>query len=244
MRFLSGWTVYQFKALCFRLSTAPQVFTRVFAAVSAWAHSHGMRLLRYLDDWMVLAFSETEAKKNVQDLLSLCHSLGIVINEEKSDLVPSQTANYLGMTIDTGAARIFPSLARVEKFLSLAETFCTLSSSPRSALAGGFGSPGFAGKVGSSQSTSNALCAVAFEDTLVSQVRSSLAPGTTVLGGEGGSVLVDGAGPSSQGGSIRDTGSGSTPVLGHISVEVGRTPPRSLCVWGVVGAEVAAHQSF
>ena len=129
LRFLSGGTVYQFKALCFGLSTAPQVFTRVFAVVSAWAHSHGIRLLRYLDDWLVLAASESEAKKNVQDQLSLCHSLGIVINE-KSDLVPSQTANCLGMTIDTGAARIFPSLAWVEKFLSVVETFCTLSAPP------------------------------------------------------------------------------------------------------------------
>ena len=111
LRFLSEWTVYQFKALCLGLSNAPQVFTSVFAAVSAWAHSHGIRLLRYLDDWLVLASSETEARQNVQDLLSLCHSLGIMINEGKSDLIPSQTANYLGVTIDTGAARIFPSLA-------------------------------------------------------------------------------------------------------------------------------------
>ena len=129
LRFLSEGTVYQFKARCFGLSTAPQVFTKVFAAVSAWAHSHGIRLLWYLDDWLVLASSEVEAKKNVQDLLLLCRSLGIVINE-KSDLIPSQTANYLGMTIDTGAANIFPSLARVEKFLSVAETFCTMSAPP------------------------------------------------------------------------------------------------------------------
>ena len=66
---------------------------------------------------------------NAQDLLSVCHSLGIMINE-KSDLVPPQTANYLGMTIDTGAARIFLSLARVEKFLSVAEMFCAMSAPP------------------------------------------------------------------------------------------------------------------
>ena len=66
-------------------------------------------------------------KRNFQDLLSLCHSLGIVINKEKSDLIPLQTANYLGMTIDTGAARIFPALARVDKFLSVAERFRALS---------------------------------------------------------------------------------------------------------------------
>ena len=119
--------MYQFKALCFELSTSPQVFTRVFAVIFAWAHSRGIRLPWYLDDWLVLASLEAVAKKNVHDLLSLCHSFGIVINEEKSDLFPSQTANYLGMTIDTGAAKIFPALARVEKFLSVVERFCALS---------------------------------------------------------------------------------------------------------------------
>ena len=89
LRFTSEGTVYQFRALCFGLSTAPQVFTRVFTVVSAWAHSHGIRLLRYLDDWLILASSEREAKQAVQSLLSLCRTLGIVINEKKSDLVPS-----------------------------------------------------------------------------------------------------------------------------------------------------------
>ena len=115
--------------------------------------------------------------------------------------------------------------------------------SPCSALAGGFGSPGFAGETGSSQSTLNALSAVAFEDALVPRVRSSLPSSAFVPGGEGGFVLVDGEGPSSHGGSIRDTHSRSTPVLGRISVGEGRTPPRSGSVWDAVGAEVAAHQS-
>ena len=84
---------------------------------------------RYLGDWLVVAASKVEAKKNVQDLLSIRHSFGIVINE-KSDLVPSQTAHYLGMTIDAEAARIFPSLVRVENFLSVAEMFSTMSATP------------------------------------------------------------------------------------------------------------------
>ena len=130
LRFMSEGTVYQFKALCFGLSTAPQVFTRVFAAVSAWAHSRGIRLLRYLDDWLVLSSSEKKAKESIRELLSLCRTLGIVINEKKSDLVPSQSAKYLGMTIDTGAGKVFPSLARVEKFLTIAESFCSMQSPP------------------------------------------------------------------------------------------------------------------
>ena len=53
-----------------------------------------------------------------------------MINEKKSDLMPSQSAKYLGMTIDTGAGKVFPSLARVEKFLTVAERFCTMQSPP------------------------------------------------------------------------------------------------------------------
>ena len=49
---------------------------------------------------------------------------------EKTDLVPLQTAKYVGMTIDTEASKVFPSLARVEKFLTVAESFCTMDAPP------------------------------------------------------------------------------------------------------------------
>ena len=109
-------------------------------------------------------------------------------------------------------------------------------------MTGAFGAPGVAGEVGSLQSSLNALPAVAFEDALVSRVGSSLAPGASVPGGERGSVLVDGAGPSSPVCLIRDASSEPSPVLRRVSVGVGRTPPR-LFVWIVVGGgEVVAHQ--
>ena len=56
--------------------------------------------------------------------------------------------------------------------------------SPSSTLAGDFGTPGFAGETSSSQSTLNALFAVAFEDALVSRVGSSLPPSAFLPGGE------------------------------------------------------------
>ena len=56
---------------------------------------------------------------------------------------------------------------------------------------------------------------------------------------------MDGGVPSSQGGLIWDTRSGSTPVLGRVSVGAGRTPPRSCRVRVVVGAgEVATKSVF
>ena len=57
LRFIFRDTVYQFQALCFGLSTAPQVFTRVMAPVSAILHSLGIRMRRYLDDWLIQSCS-------------------------------------------------------------------------------------------------------------------------------------------------------------------------------------------
>ena len=116
--------------------------------------------------------------------------------------------------------------------------------SPGSALAGDPRSPGFARAPGSSRSSSDALIAVAAEDALVPRVRPSLASGGFAGGSETGSVLVDGEVPSIDGGSIRDTYAGSSPVFGRVFVGVGRSPPRSKRVRGVVRpGEVAAHQS-
>ena len=113
-----------------------------------------------------------------------------------------------------------------------------------SALAGDPWSPCFARAAGSSRSSSDALLAVASEDTLVPRVRPSLASGGFAGGSETGSVLVDGEGPSLDRGSIRDTCAGSSPVFGRVLLGVGRSPPRSTRVRGVVRpGEVAPHQS-
>ena len=100
------------------------------SSVSVGAHSRNSASLRYLDDWLVLASSETKARQHVQDLLLLCRDLEIVVNEEKSDLVPSRSASYLGMTIDTVAGKVSPSRARVEKFFRLAGNFVKMNSPP------------------------------------------------------------------------------------------------------------------
>ena len=97
--------------------------------------------------------------------------------------------------------------------------------SPGPALAGDSGSPGFAGTVGSSWSSSDALLAVASEDAVVPRVRPSLASGGFAGGSETGSVLVDGEGSPVDGGSIRGTCAGSAPVFGRVFVGVGCSPP-------------------
>ena len=61
LRFVVYGQVYQFRGLCFGFSTAPQVFTWVMALVSLLLHHMDIRLLHYLDDWLILTFSHQEA---------------------------------------------------------------------------------------------------------------------------------------------------------------------------------------
>ena len=122
--------VYQFRALCFGLSTAPQVFTRVFALVSEWAHGRGVHLLHYVDDWPVVA--QSRKLLHHQSLLQLCNDLGIVINWEKSDLQLSTPLQYFGMTIDTSLKRVFLLQARLVPLREVASSFLSLPSPPAS----------------------------------------------------------------------------------------------------------------
>ena len=116
--------------------------------------------------------------------------------------------------------------------------------SPSSALSGDPWSPGFARAAGPSRSPSDAHFTVASEGALVPRVRPSLSSSALATGSETGPVLVDGEGSSLDGGSIRDTCAGSSPVFGRVLFGMGRSPSRSTRVRGVVRpGEVAAHQS-
>ena len=131
LRFTAGGKTRQFRVLCFGLSTAPQVFTRVMAPVSGFLHQPGIRMLWYLDDWLILASSQEEACWARDKVLSLCQELGIIVNPEKSTLTPSQTIVYLGIRMDSQTFRASATPSRIEKFFSIAEEF--LSSKVQSA---------------------------------------------------------------------------------------------------------------
>ena len=124
LRFMVGGKVYQFKVLCFGLSTAPQVFTRVMAPVSAILHRMGLRLRRYLDDWLLQVSSREQVLLALRTVLRLCRSLGIVI--------PTQQMVFLGVILDSTTFRASPALKRVEKLLSIGDVFLSCVSQPAS----------------------------------------------------------------------------------------------------------------
>ena len=70
-RFIWQGTVFQYRSLCFGLSSAPRIFTKVMKPVIEWIRSMGIRCVIYLDDILLLASSAEEARKNTQLTLDL-----------------------------------------------------------------------------------------------------------------------------------------------------------------------------
>ena len=122
--------MYQFRVLCFGLTTAPQVFTRIMAPVAAILHKYGIRMLRYLDDWLILASSKQACLKARDRLLQVCTKLGIQVNLSKSSLVPTQSLVYLGMEIQSRPFIALPTPTRVDNLLRLEEEFLSTPSPP------------------------------------------------------------------------------------------------------------------
>ena len=88
LSFLLRDTVYQFQALCFGLSTAPQVFTWIMAPVSAILHSLGIRMRRYLDAWLVQYSSQESLLEDLLTVLRICYVWGL-------SSIPGSPTSYL-----------------------------------------------------------------------------------------------------------------------------------------------------
>ena len=84
----------------------------------------------YLDDWLLNPATHQEALEQTSWLKSLCRKLGLVLDLEKSDLIPSQVATYLGIELDTLAGLARPSHKRVTNWLSVVEGFTAQQSPP------------------------------------------------------------------------------------------------------------------
>nr|XP_061795427.1 uncharacterized protein LOC133586985 [Nerophis lumbriciformis] len=123
LRFAYRGRHWQFRVLPFGLSLSPRVFTRVVRAGLAPLQSVGMKILPYLDDWLLCAPSRAQAYGDTAVLLAHVDRLGIRVNLGKSCLVPSQQATFLGVSLDSVAMLARPSSRRVEAALRLLSHF-------------------------------------------------------------------------------------------------------------------------
>ena len=119
LRFCYKAQVFQFTSLPFGLATAPQVFTMIVKEVKLMALSRGLRIHQYLDDWLIRSQSQEEAQVNTQAVVELTQSLGWIINQEKSELKPTQVFSFVGYEYHLDSALVKPTQERWLKLQDL-----------------------------------------------------------------------------------------------------------------------------
>ncbi len=76
------------QVLPFGLSLSPRVFTKVAEAALVPLREQGVRILNYLDDWLILAQSWDQLCEHRDRVLSHLSQLGLQVNWEKSRTLP------------------------------------------------------------------------------------------------------------------------------------------------------------
>ena len=123
LRFTLRGRVYQFKALPFGLSTSPFVFTRLMEVIATFLRRRAITLHSYLDDWLARNQNRRRLLEHRQFILSLINSLGLIINYEKSDLVPAQVFTFIGMEFLTHTNIVRVPQSRQMKILETVRMF-------------------------------------------------------------------------------------------------------------------------
>ncbi len=119
LKFAFEGKVYQFKVLPFGVATAPYVFTRIVRAMAAKCRMAGIQFHHYIDDWLIVADSPQQATDQAGFVLRLATSLGWIPNWAKSQLVPTQTFEYVGVQYDLSMGVALPPQKRVIKTIQL-----------------------------------------------------------------------------------------------------------------------------
>ncbi len=101
LRFMFEGRAYQYMVLPFGLSLSPSVFTKVAEAALVPLTEQGVRILNYLDDWLILTQSLDQLCEHRDLVLSHLSQLGLRVNWEKSKLSPMQKISFLGMELDS-----------------------------------------------------------------------------------------------------------------------------------------------
>ncbi len=83
------------------LSLSPRVFTKVVEGARTTLWEVGVRILNYLDDWLILAQSREQLGNHRDLVLRHLSQLGLRVNWEKSKLSPVQRISFLGVELDS-----------------------------------------------------------------------------------------------------------------------------------------------
>ncbi|KAI2649255.1 Transposon Ty3-G Gag-Pol polyprotein [Labeo rohita] len=109
---------YQYRVLPFGLALSPRTFTKCVDAALVPLRLQGIRILNYIDDWLILAASESLAARHRDVVLAHMKTLGLRLNVKKSVLSPLQRTTYLGVVWDSTTMQARLSPARIVSILT------------------------------------------------------------------------------------------------------------------------------
>ncbi len=130
LRFAFEGRAYQYKVLPFGLSLSPRVFTKVAEAALVPLREQGVRILNYLDDWLILAQSQDQLCEHRDMVLSHLSQLGLQVNWEKSKLSPVQRISFLGRELDSVSQTARLTQERAQSVLNCLNTFKNRTAAP------------------------------------------------------------------------------------------------------------------
>ncbi|KAK7909311.1 hypothetical protein WMY93_013995 [Mugilogobius chulae] len=106
-----------------RSVTFAQVLRQVCGSCSRALQARGLRVLPYLDDWLICAPTYSQVVRT--PTLSSKHvaRLGLRVNLDKSNLIPSQRSVFLGIALDSIAMTARPSDKRIDSIVEMLPDF-------------------------------------------------------------------------------------------------------------------------
>lgn len=95
-------SLFGFVRLCFELSSAPLTFTKLVKPIVTFFRGRGVRIIVYLDDFLILKQSKEGAEKDFMRTVCLLQKCGFLNNWEKSiGIRASQVREFLGVVINS-----------------------------------------------------------------------------------------------------------------------------------------------
>ncbi|KAI7790836.1 hypothetical protein IRJ41_002448 [Triplophysa rosa] len=101
LRFAYQGVCYEFTVLPFGLSLSPRVFCLCAEAGLAPLRIAGLRILTYIDNWLIIADSAEEVMEDTRRVIAHITSLGFRVNKSKSNFSPSHITVFLGRSAGT-----------------------------------------------------------------------------------------------------------------------------------------------
>ena len=112
--------LYAFTGMPFGLASAPFICTMILSVVAHQLHQAGIVLVRYLDDFLIIAASESVCAQQLIIAQSIFAQFGLVVNPDKTE-GPLQCITFLGVEIDSVHRTLRVTEERMQELLQLLE---------------------------------------------------------------------------------------------------------------------------